>query len=204
MSTWPLPVERSASGLPLWRPGRTSPAGTLLAPRRGGGLAARERAIRPERAADDGAFLDPRLLPMHAIQALGGDSRFRVAPGDGLVILLLVRDFAGTRNRIPVLPAPPLQHFFSHHFQLLPSAPAFCPAPNLCTYNHTMGRWASAKAAKAQEIRPVAMRRRYRCPAGAFPGAGEPPGGGRDRGAGAKAEGPKTCQESYPYVRIVD
>jgi hypothetical protein len=195
---------RPPRGRPKWRLSPPQPKNMLLLPCRGGGLVARERAIRPERAADDGALPDPRLLPMHAIQALGGDSRFRVAPRDRLVVLLPIRGFAGARNGVPVLPSPPLQHFVCHHFQLPPSTRVLCPALNVCTYNHVMSRWASAKAGKAQEISAVATQRRYRCPAGPFRGVGEPWGGGRGRGAGPKVESPKTRQKSYPYLRIVD
>jgi hypothetical protein len=180
----------------------------LLPSCRGGGLVARERAIRPQGAADDRAFPDPRLLPMHAIEALGGNGRFRVVPGDRLVVLLSIRGLAGTRDRVPVLPAALLQHFVCHHFQLLPSTRALCPMPDICSYNHRSGRLASPKPDKTQKVQSqcggaraffivlslqkvseAAHCRRPCCRPAPIAGA---------------AGSPKTRQKSCPHVRIVD
>lgn len=74
---------------------------------------AHEGAVGPERTAHDRALPDSHPLPVHAIQALGGDRRLGVSSGHCLVIFLLVRRLVCARDGLPVL-ASLLTNLFVH------------------------------------------------------------------------------------------
>ena len=113
------------------------PRASLRGGRRALGFAG-EGAVGPQGAADDRTGRDPGSLPVHAIEALGGDGGLGVAAGHRPVVLFLIGCFADARDGRSVQP-PSLHVEFLCHVPV-PSSKRAVPQRQCVCSSHRKSR----------------------------------------------------------------